>query len=79
MKFKPKILVPIFLLVALGGYFFYSEFASAKIQEIPYSEFFKNVEEKKISSAEISESEIIFTDAFGKKFKTKNPESPLLN
>lgn len=79
MKFKPKIFVPIFLLVALGGYFFYSEFASTKIQEIPYSEFFKNVEEKKISSAEISESEIIFTDLFGKKFKTKNPESPLLN
>lgn len=78
MKFKPKIFLPIFLILALVGYFFYSDFESAKIQEIPYSEFFKNVEEKKIRSAEISETEIIFTDSLGKNFKTKNPDSPLL-
>lgn len=79
MKFKPKIFALVVLVVAAGGYFFYSEFESAKIQEIPYSEFFRNVEEKKISSAEISEGEILFTDSLGEKFKTQNPHSPFLN
>lgn len=79
MRFKPTIIVPVLLVAALGGFFFYSEFKSANIQEIPYSEFFRKVEEKNISSAEIFESEILFTDSLGKKYKTKNPASPLLN
>lgn len=79
MRFKPTIIVPVLLVAALGGFFFYSEFKSANIQDIPYSEFFRKVEEKNISSAEIFESEILFTDSLGKKYKTKNPASPLLN
>lgn len=79
MRFKPTIIVPVLLVAALGGFFFYSEFKSANIQEILYSEFFRKVEEKNISSAEIFESEILFTDSLGKKYKTKNPASPLLN
>ena len=77
MKFKAKFIIPLAILLA-GGIFFYDYYTSAKIQEVPYADFYAQVEAGTVSSAKIAEDEIIFVDAAGQELKTQNPDSPTL-
>ncbi|MBO7122890.1 MAG: ATP-dependent metallopeptidase FtsH/Yme1/Tma family protein [Treponema sp.] len=77
MKIKFKYIIPLAILLA-GGYFFYDYYFSAKIQEIPYAQFYSQVEGGTVSSAKISEDAIYFFSSDGTEFKTQNPESPTL-
>lgn len=77
MKLKAKFIIPLAILLA-GGYFFYDYNSSAKIKQIPYADFYAQVEGGTVSSAKIAEDEIFFEDADGNKFKTQNPQSPFL-
>jgi len=77
MKLKAKFIIPLAILLA-GGIFFYDYYSSAKIQEVPYADFYAQVEAGTVSSAKIAEDEIIFVDAAGQELKTQNPDSPTL-
>ena len=77
MKLKAKFIIPLAILLA-GGIFFYDYYSSAKIQEVPYADFYAQVEGGTVSSAKIAEDEIIFVDAAGQELKTQNPDSPTL-
>lgn len=77
MKLKAKFVIPLAILLA-GGIFFYDYYSSAKIQEVPYADFYAQVEGGTVSSAKIAEDEIIFVDAAGQELKTQNPDSPTL-
>jgi len=82
MKFKAKFIIPLAILLA-GGIFFYDYYTSAKIQEVPYADFYAQVEGgtasgAKIASVKIAEDQIYFEDADGNHFKTQNPDSPTL-
>ena len=77
MKLKAKFIIPLAILLA-GGYFFYDYYSAAKIQEIPYAQFYSQVEEGTVSSAKIAEDAIFFCASDGTEFKTQNPESPTL-
>ena len=77
MKLKLKFIIPLAILLA-GGIFFYDYYSSAKIQEVPYADFYAQVEGGTVSSAKIAEDEIIFVDAAGQERKTQNPDSPTL-
>lgn len=77
MKLKAKFIIPLAILLA-GGIFFYDYYSSAKIQEVPYADFYAQVEGGTVASAKIAEDEIIFVDAAGQELKTQNPDSPTL-
>ena len=77
MKLKAKFIIPLAILLA-GGYFFYDHYSSSKIQEIPYAQFYSQVEDGRVASAKISEGAIFFCASDGTEFKTQNPESPTL-
>ena len=77
MKLKAKFIIPLAILLA-GGIFFYDYYSSAKIQEVPYADFYAQVEGGTVASAKIAEDEIIFVDAAGQERKTQNPDSPTL-
>ena len=77
MKLKAKFIIPLAVLLA-GGIFFYDYYSSSKIQEVPYADFYAQVEDGTVASAKIAEDEIIFVDAAGQERKTQNPDSPTL-
>ncbi len=77
MKLKAKFIIPLAVLLA-GGIFFYDYYSSSKIQEVPYADFYAQVEGGTVASAKIAEDEIIFVDAAGQERKTQNPDSPTL-
>ena len=77
MKLKAKFIIPLAILLA-GGIFFYDYYSSAKIQEVPYADFYAQVEGGTVANAKIAEDEIIFVDAAGQELKTQNPDSPTL-
>ena len=77
MKLKAKFIIPLAILLA-GGIFFYDYYTSSQIQEVPYADFYAQVEAGTVSSAKIAEGEIIFVDAAGQELKTQNPDSPTL-
>ena len=77
MKQKAKFIIPLAVLLA-GGIFFYDYYTSSQIQEVPYADFYAQVEGGTVSSAKIAEDEIIFVDAAGQERKTQNPDSPTL-
>ena len=77
MKLKAKFIIPLAVLLA-GGIFFYDYYSSSKIQEVPYADFYAQVDGGTVASAKIAEDEIIFVDAAGQERKTQNPDSPTL-
>ena len=77
MSLKAKFIIPLAVLLA-GGIFFYDYYSSSKIQEVPYADFYAQVEGGTVASAKIAEDEIIFVDAAGQERKTQNPDSPTL-
>lgn len=77
MKLKAKFIIPLAILLA-GGIFFYDYYTFSKIQEVPYADFYAQVEGGTVASAKIAEDEIIFVDAAGQERKTQNPDSPTL-
>ncbi|MBQ6028359.1 MAG: ATP-dependent metallopeptidase FtsH/Yme1/Tma family protein, partial [Treponema sp.] len=77
MKQKAKFIIPLAVLLA-DGIFFYDYYTSSQIQEVPYADFYDQVEGGTVSSAKIAEDEIIFVDAAGQERKTQNPDSPTL-
>lgn len=77
MKLKAKFIIPLAILLA-GGIFFYDYYSSSRIQEVPYADFYAQVEGGTVASAKIAEDEIIFVDEAGQERKTQNPDSPTL-
>lgn len=79
MHMKKKNLIIIFtaaLIAACGAYFYFSD---KKAELIPYSTFYSDVTEKKISKAVIGTNRITFTYNNGStEFQTENPASPTL-
>lgn len=79
MHMKKKNLIIIFtaaLIAACGAYFYFSD---KEAELIPYSTFYSDVTEKKISKAVIGTNRITFTYNNGStEFQTENPASPTL-
>lgn len=76
---KNRLFIIIMVLLAAGiaGYYYW-ESSEQKTVEISYSQFYKDVENKKVSYVRISEDKIYFGDSKDCKFSTKNPHSPTL-
>lgn len=73
-RFLPAVFLILAVLVA--GYAFLPEFFGGKKSAIPYADFYSLVEEGRINSVTIKESEILFTkDGDKSTFRTENPGS----
>lgn len=79
-RFNPLSFIVSLVLILSTGYFFYDHFFGIKIEEIPYSVFYKNVHDGyKYQNVTITENNIKFTDPItNKNFITQNPHSPFL-
>lgn len=81
-KFNLRKLIFSILIIVLLGYIIWT-FAEPyivqnKMEKVSYREFYSRVEQQKISSAKISEGQIIFSETDGTQFITQNPDSPEL-
>ncbi len=79
-KFNPLLLIVSLVIILSAGYLLYDNFFRVKFEEIPYSVFYKNVQDGyKYQNVTITENNIKFTDPINNiTFITQNPHSPFL-
>ena len=62
-KFNPFLLIVSLVIILSAGYLLYDNFFRVKFEEIPYSVFYKNVQDGyKYQNVTITENNIKFTD-----------------
>lgn len=79
-KFNPLLLIVSLVIILSAGYLLYDNLFRVKFEEIPYSVFYKKVQDGyKYQNVTITENNIKFTDPINNiTFITQNPHSPFL-
>lgn len=67
------------LILAVAGFFVYDFFTSSKIEEVPYKQFYQQMENGLLTNVAFSEDSLLYEiSGSDNKYKTQNPHSPFL-
>ena len=78
MKKNRVVFVVIAAAAVLCAVFFAGDFFNERLNDVPYSEFYQNVERGEVSSVKFDGDVLVFTLSDGVRIKTQNPHSPVL-